>query len=75
MQNTKPTLTVDVEYYQRYLDDSDLTDAQKQELLETLWSIVSEFVMMGFDVHPVQQAQQGERKKLQEEKIRKPHPC
>jgi hypothetical protein len=33
---TPPTLTLDVDLYQHYLDNSDLTDAQKQELLETL---------------------------------------
>jgi hypothetical protein len=43
---TTPTLTLDVDLYQHYLDNSDLTDAQKQELLETLWSIVCEFVQM-----------------------------
>jgi hypothetical protein len=59
MTSNKPTLSIDVEFYQQYLDGSDLTDAQKQELLETLWGIVCEFVMMGFNVHPVQQAQQS----------------
>jgi hypothetical protein len=60
--NPPPTLTLDVEYYQKYLDDSDLTEAQKTELLETLWAIICEFVMMGFNVHPVQQAQQSSGK-------------
>lgn len=57
MNRNKPTLSVDVEYYQRFLDDPDLSDAQKKELIETLWGIVCEFVMIGFHVHPVQQAQ------------------
>ena len=55
----KPTLTIDVAYYQNLLDDTDLTDEQKKEVIETLWSIVCEFVMIGFNVHPVQQAQQS----------------
>jgi hypothetical protein len=55
--NKKPTLTLDMELYQHYLDDSDLSDAEKAELLETLWSIICEFVRLGFGVHPVQQAQ------------------
>ena len=59
MTDTKPTLSIDVELYQHYLDDSGLSDAEKRELLETLWGIVCEFVMMGFNVHPVQQAQQS----------------
>jgi hypothetical protein len=58
MTNTlKPTLTLDVELYQHYLDGSDLTNAEKAELLETFWSIICEFVRLGFGVHPVQQAQ------------------
>lgn len=59
MTDNKPTLSIDVELYQHYLDDSGLSEAEKKELLETLWGIVCEFVMMGFNVHPVQQAQQS----------------
>jgi len=54
---TSPTLSIDVKLYQHYLDNADLTDAQKTELLQTLWGIICEFVQMGFNVHPVQQAQ------------------
>ena len=59
MTSNKPTLSIDVELYQHYLDNSGLSEAQKVELLETMWGIVCEFVMMGFNVHPVQQAQQS----------------
>ncbi len=51
-----PTLTIDCERYDQYLDDSDLTDAEKRQFLETLWSIIVSFVDLGFGVHPVQQA-------------------
>jgi hypothetical protein len=54
--NTPPTLTLDVDLYQHYLDNSDLTDEQKKELLETLWNVVCSFVQLGFNVHPMQQA-------------------
>ena len=50
-----PTLTIDWELYGKYLDESDLPDAEKQEFLETLWSIVVSFVDLGFGVHPAQQ--------------------
>ncbi len=50
-----PTLTIDWELYGKYLDESDLSEAQKQEFLETLWSIVVSFVDLGFGVHPLQQ--------------------
>jgi len=50
-----PMLTVDVERYQEYLDGTDMTDAQKEELLQALWSMVVTFVEMGFGVHPLQE--------------------
>jgi len=50
-----PTLTIDWELYGKYLDESDLSDAEKRKFLETLWSIVVSFVDLGFGVHPVQQ--------------------
>lgn len=51
-----PVITVDYDLYAHYLEGSELSDAQKQELLQTLWNIVCEFVSLGFNVHPVQQA-------------------
>jgi hypothetical protein len=33
MTDNKPTLSIDVEFYQHYLDNSGLTEAQKIELL------------------------------------------
>ena len=51
-----PTLTIDWELYGKYLDESDLSDAEKREFLETIWSIVVSAVDLGFGVHPVQQA-------------------
>lgn len=50
-----PTLTIDWELYGKYLDESDMSDAEKREFLETLWSIVVSFVDLGFGVHPLQQ--------------------
>ncbi len=53
---SRPTLTtIDLDYYQRYLDDANLTDEQKKELLETLWGIICEFVRIGYGVHPLQE--------------------
>ena len=51
----RPILTVDVERYQEYLDGTDITDAQKEEFLQALWSMVVTFVEMGFGVHPLQE--------------------
>lgn len=56
---TRPALTLDVALYESYLQDSDLTENQRQEFLETLWSIVVGFVDLGFGIHPLQQTGQG----------------
>ena len=46
----------DYEYYSQILASDDLSEAEKLELLEVLWSIMREFAMLGFGVHPIQQA-------------------
>jgi hypothetical protein len=53
--SARPVLAVDVAKYQAYLDDSGLTDQQKQEFLQALWSVVVTFVELGFEVHPLQE--------------------
>jgi hypothetical protein len=50
----QPILSVDVEKYQAFLDEADMTEAQKEEFLQALWSIIVSFVEMGFGVHPLQ---------------------
>lgn len=52
----KPSLAIDLDKYQAYLDGSGLTPAQKEDFLRALWSIMVAFVDLGFGVHPVQQA-------------------
>jgi len=47
---------VDVERYQHLLDDPALSEEQKQQIIEALWSIIVNFVELGFGVHPVQEA-------------------
>lgn len=51
-----PTLSIDWDLYGSMLDESDLTDEQKRELIESLWAIVLTFVDLGFGIHPLQQA-------------------
>ena len=48
-------LMIDWNMYEKYLEGSELSEVKKRELLETLWSIITSFVDLGFDVHPVQQ--------------------
>jgi hypothetical protein len=45
-----PSLTVDWDLYAEYLEQSDLSDDQKREFIETLWAIVVSFVDLGFGV-------------------------
>ncbi len=55
---TEPIVTVDYELYKHYLEDTDLDEQQKREILEALWSIITSFVSLGFGVHPLQEIAQ-----------------
>ena len=45
-----PTLAMDWEVYCHFLEDCDLSDTEKRELIEAMWSIVVGFVDLGFVV-------------------------
>ncbi len=51
-----PSLTLNVDKYLPELEDTDLSDAEKQEFLAALWSILVAFVELGFGIDPVQNA-------------------
>ncbi len=51
----RPVIGLDVEKYQAYLDNSGMSDAQKEEFLQSLWTIIVSFVELGFGVHPLQE--------------------
>jgi len=53
--SAKPTMTVDVERYQAYLDGSNMSETEKEEFLQALWQIIVSFVELGFGVHPLQE--------------------
>ena len=55
-RNNFKSLTLDVEFYQSFLDDADIPEDKKCELIETLWQIVVQFVDLGFGIHPLQQS-------------------
>lgn len=57
-------LSLDHELYQHYLDGSDLSEDQKREFIEALWSIVVTFVDLGFGIEPVQRAIKLSEKEL-----------
>ena len=52
-----PKLEIDYDLYASYFEDENISEADKRELLDSLWSIICSFVQMGWGVHPVQQAQ------------------
>ena len=51
-------IQLDLEKYKPFLDDHNIADTDKEQLLEALWNIVVSFVKLGYGVHPVQQAQE-----------------
>lgn len=51
----RPIVGVDVEKYKAFLDDPALSEAEKENFLQALWSIVVTFVDLGFGVHPLQE--------------------
>lgn len=53
--DNKPIITVDVERYEHFLENENLTPDQKEQLLQAIWSVVVECVSIGFGVHPLQQ--------------------
>ncbi|MEQ6249903.1 hypothetical protein ABMC89_13495 [Sulfitobacter sp. HNIBRBA3233] len=55
-RRSTPSLEIDLERYQAYLDEPALSPEQKKEIIEALWTIITAFVQLGFGVHPAQQA-------------------
>lgn len=47
-------VSIDWALYGSYLEESNLSDDQKREFIETLWSIVLSFVDLGFSLDPNQ---------------------
>jgi len=61
---TKPhqrAVHFDVEKYRPFLEDENISEEDKAELLQAVWNIVLSFVKLGYGVHPVQQAKQARR--------------
>jgi hypothetical protein len=56
----RPSVEIDTAKYQKYLDDPSLSEAQREEVLRALWSIMTIFVDLGFGVHPAQQVLETE---------------
>ena len=54
-ETAPPSLTIDWEAYLPFLENEDIADEHKRELIEALWAIVVGVVDLGFGVHPIQQ--------------------
>ncbi|MFQ5443813.1 MAG: hypothetical protein ACE5EK_04265 [Nitrospinales bacterium] len=69
-------MSLDLNKYRKYVDDFDLTEEEKTELIQTVFSIMESFVDQAFGLHPVQQIW-GKQKDLQsptQEVESKPNP-
>ena len=54
-QSRPSILEVDLGIFIHHLENSGLSAVQKEEVLSALWSIMLNFVDLGFGIHPVQQ--------------------
>jgi len=59
-------MTPDFNKYRHYTDGFDLTEIQKQELMQTVWSIMESFVDQAWGLHPVQQCTNRAERGLQD---------
>jgi len=55
-----PRLTIDWDAYLPFFEDEDIPEAQKREMIETLWSIVIAFVDLGFEQRGISCGQEDE---------------
>ncbi|WP_269584248.1 hypothetical protein [Roseibium sp. Sym1] len=53
---TLRTIEIDFDRYAAILDDPELTEDQSEQIILALWSIVTSFLRLGFNIDPVQQA-------------------
>lgn len=55
-ETAPPSLTIDWDAYLPFFEDEDISEDDKRQMIEALWSIMVSFVDLSFGVHPVQQA-------------------
>ena len=55
--STRPkVLSLDTALFQHRLDQSGMSEDEKSEYLQILWSIIVQFVDLGYGIHPLQQS-------------------
>ncbi|MGJ8530567.1 MAG: hypothetical protein ACSHYC_00185 [Alphaproteobacteria bacterium] len=67
-EGNTPAFAIDVDYYQQVIDDPNVSEARKRELIEIIGNIVMSFIDLGFGIHPVQLAQNEKHRPQQREK-------
>mgnify|MGYP003118078029 CR=1 FL=1 len=53
--NNNPALQTDLGVFRPYLEEEDISEADKEKLLQALWVIAVSFAKLSFSVHPLQQ--------------------
>jgi hypothetical protein len=56
-----PALHFDPEKYRQFVERYDLSEIQKQQLMDDVWRITVSFVDYGFGIHPLQYVIDGEK--------------
>lgn len=54
---SRRAISFDAAAFMHFLAETDWIDEEKAEYITIVWDIVCQFVALGFDVHPFQQAQ------------------
>jgi len=64
---SQKSVGIDIDYYQQAIDDPEVTEERKRELIEIIGAIATNFIDLGFGIHPVQLAQKdGSKNKLKQ---------
>lgn len=51
-----PMLTIDYALFEKLLEDTEISEEDKRQFIETWWNLIINFVDLGFGIHPLQQA-------------------
>ncbi len=52
-QLSRRRLEIDLERYQTYIDDNELSEEEKADFVNALWTVIVAFVDLGYGVHGV----------------------
>ena len=70
MRSTRSRCTLlmplDIQKYLHHLEEFDLSEERKRELIQTVWQVMEGFVDRAFGKHPVQQLRNRAEKILQD---------